>query len=95
MILAGAKNPGNLFEDTAGAGWVRVERGVRHAIKLEASELAMRLVSRMAVCAREIMSPRPKEEFRCCCAKTEKSDSRSMIVVVGVMGGKDSNAILE
>jgi len=29
MILAGAKNPGKLFEDTAGAGWVRVERGVR------------------------------------------------------------------
>ena len=24
-----AKNPGKLFEDTAGAGWVRVERGVR------------------------------------------------------------------
>jgi len=29
MILTGAKNPGKLFEEPAGAGWVRVERGVR------------------------------------------------------------------
>ena len=29
MILVEAKNPGKLFEDTAGDGWVRVERRVR------------------------------------------------------------------
>ena len=29
MILTGAKNAGKLFEEPAGAGWVRVERGVR------------------------------------------------------------------
>jgi len=41
MILAGAKDSGKLFEDTAGAGWVRVERGVRLLINghsLEHSE---------------------------------------------------------
>jgi len=75
-----------LFEDTAGAGWVRVERGVRHAIKPEAPELAMRLVSRVNVYARGIMPPNPRENFGVA-AQTEKSDSRSMIVVVGVMRG--------
>jgi len=32
MILVEAKNPGKLCEDTADAGWVRVERGVRATI---------------------------------------------------------------
>jgi len=85
-----------LFEDTADAGWVRVERGVRHAIRPEAHELAMRLVSRMAVCARGIMKPSQKEELQSCWPVREKNDSSQKIVVMGVMGNsKGSNAILE
>ena len=38
MILVGAKNPGKLFEDTAGDGWVRVERAVRRGRMLNAKD---------------------------------------------------------
>ena len=66
------------------AGRVRVERGVRHAMDPNLTEHALRLDSRMVVCARGIMLPNPKGKIQSCCPSGEKNDSSSMTEIGAV-----------